>query len=96
MNPIPLPATNFDASDSVLAQSIAADSDWQQDDSGAVYDEHGVIIASSLADLGIIGRELGWFTPRGTVASGLVWRAIPDGSDARADKARAAARRLGL
>ncbi|MBF0816280.1 hypothetical protein E4U02_07640 [Microbacterium paludicola] len=96
MNPIAQPETNFNAPDSVLAQTIAADSGWQQDGSGAVYDERGVIVASSLADLGIIGRELGWFTPRGTVASGLVWAKIPDGSATRADQARAAARRLGL
>lgn len=96
MQPIEMPQINWNVQDSVLAQTVAGHSGWQQNDAGAVFDEDGVIVADSLSDLGHIGRSLGWFTPSDARSSGVVWRELPSTSTERADAVRAAARRLGL
>lgn len=85
MTPIQMPTTNWRASDAVLAQSIAADSGWVQDASGAIYDQHGVYIAPSLTVLGRTMRSLGWFIPDSAASTGIHWRNVPDSSTARAN-----------
>ncbi|WP_025104744.1 hypothetical protein [Microbacterium paraoxydans] len=96
MHPIDMPPTTFNVQDSVLAQAVGAHSGWQQTDAGAVFDEGGIIVADSLSDLGHICRSLDWFTPSGARASGVVWAKMPHSPAERADRARAAARKLGL
>ncbi|PQZ53157.1 MULTISPECIES: hypothetical protein [unclassified Microbacterium] len=96
MQPIEMPQVTLNVQDSVLAQAIAGHSGWQQNDAGAVFDEDGVIVADSLSDLGHIARSLGWLTPSGSRASGVVWSKMPHSSEDRADNARSGARKLGL
>lgn len=92
MKSIQGPEVNFDVPDAVLAQSLAADSGWLMDDSGHVYDSHGVVLAESLFALARVMRELGWFTPVGAEASGLTWAEIPP-AEVRAEHVWSVSRR---
>lgn len=95
MKRIESPYSNINDPDEVVAQSIAADGDWMQDDQGAIYDTHGVFLTKSMVDLGFVMRSLDWFVPADAEASGPYWRRIPVESDERADAIRVAARVLG-
>ena len=67
----------MNVSDDVLAQTICAQYDWMMDSAGRVYDEDGVIVAPNLPDLSVVMRELNWFTPHGTVSTGVNWKSVP-------------------
>ena len=62
-----------DVPDEVLAQAVAGKAGWFIDDSGTVFDQDEVFVATSLAEAAAAMRHLGWFTP---VASGVNWRGL--------------------
>lgn len=92
MKPLAAPSSNIDDPDEVLAQTVASDAGWQIDSRGHVYDDRGVFVTDSLSTAATVMRELGWFTPPGSMASGVVWRKVP-ATDARADAVRSASRK---
>lgn len=99
MQPIPPPPVNYRHPDRVLAQTVAAHSDWQRNDAGHIFDANGTILTNSLEDLATIMRALGWFTPGAAAGSGVMWHAMPGGeneSARRAAEVHAMARQLGL
>jgi hypothetical protein len=82
-----MPETNYRAPDEVLAQTVGADSGWQIDGQGTIYDAHGVFVAKNLTDAAQAMRDLGWFTPRVALATGVLWTDLPD-VEQRADDVR--------
>ena len=60
--------------DEVLAQTIASRESWQLDGQGHLYDKEGVWVAGSLREAAVVMRELGWFIPKGSHATGVSWR----------------------
>lgn len=92
---ISTPETNWQDPDAVLAQTIAAETGWKQDGSGAVYDEHGVILAPSLFELAKVMRPLGWFTPASARGSGVMWAEVPDPGE-RSQMVRRRAKAMGI
>lgn len=99
MHRIPKPTINGRHPDRVLAQTVAADSEWQQNDAGHVFDAQGTILANSLEDLARVMRALGWFVPSTQSTSGVAWGEIPTGEDSeqiRAAHVQDMAKRLGI
>lgn len=99
MHRIPKPDSISHHPDRVLAQTVAADSEWQQNDAGHVFDAQGTILANSLDDLGKVMRALGWFARSTPSTSGVAWDQIPAGEDSeqiRADHVQGMANRLGI
>lgn len=68
--------------DHVLAQTVAADSAWQQDSDG-IYDATGNLLARDLDGLGQKMRALGWFVPRCAASNGVAWKKVPHEVEAR-------------
>ena len=93
MQTIPSPRTNLDDPDVVLAQTVAGHAGWLFDDACHVYDSHGIAIAESLFALVPPMRLLEWFTPVGSMASGVNWAAMPP-VDEQAAHVRSALRTL--
>lgn len=85
---IQAPATNWRSTDADLARCVAADSQWQIDHSGVVYDNSGRRLTKSLAELEDIMRALEWFVPVGVTSNGIHWRAVPNSAKERANKVR--------
>ena len=100
MHRIPKPTSTSHHPDRVLAQTVAADSEWQQNDAGHVFDAQGTILANSLEDLARVMRALGWFARSTPSTSAVDWRVIPtdeeDSEQIRAAHVQAMAHRLGI
>lgn len=95
MQTIEMPLSNHDGSDVVLAQSVAADSDWLIE-AGKVFDADGVEIGGSLAELGVKMRALGWFVRPEAHAPGVQWNRVPQEASERAAALRSSLGRIGV
>ena len=49
---------------------------WQRDNAGAIYDQEGIFVASSLGEAAAAMQLLGWITPPNSPASGVIWHKI--------------------
>ena len=81
MEPITEPRSNTNDPDEVLAQTIAFHSDWMIDGQGHIYDERRVFVARSLTHAAAVMRKIGWFTPAGSLVSGVNWIELPEASE---------------
>lgn len=80
MLPLPWPPPDSDNHDpQVMAQQVCADSGWQIDGSGLLYDHRGVYLAADLMYLASAMKHLRWIEP----ATGIDWDAIPPQPDHR-------------
>lgn len=85
---IPMPSTNFDDDDVVLARSVASWSGWREDSRGRIFDVGGTPIANSDTELAKVLRALDWFTPLGARDTGVIWSKIPSDDVDRSRKIR--------
>lgn len=76
MEKIPPVAYTTDVPDEVLAQAVAGTADWQRDNAGAIYDQEGIFVASSLSEAAAAMQALGWITPPNSPSSGVIWHQI--------------------
>jgi hypothetical protein len=85
---IPMPSTNFNDDDVVLARSVASWSGWSEDSRGRIFDAGGTPIAITDTELAKVLRALDWFTPIGARNTGIAWSKVPTDDDERSRQVR--------
>lgn len=86
------PKETFAVPDAVLAQAVAADSQWTMGHQGEIHDTKGMILSESLTSLGQVIRALGWVVTndnkRDSSKGGILWENLPASESERAAKVR--------
>lgn len=73
MDKFTIPEITYGVPKETRAQAVAANADWQHDANGRVFDQDGVYIADSLAELADALVALGW-----VVDGGVLWAEIDE------------------